>query len=112
MARGIPQQSLVELQKCRSGELLPPCPGSDRAVEARSVVLCVGQLVPRKEVNLMLDAAAYVQGEGMTFSFLIVGSGPEKPYLEERDGVGAALRPFPWPTTPRTHAWSIAVQTF
>jgi glycosyltransferase involved in cell wall biosynthesis len=35
-------------------------------------------------VDLLLDAVATVQAEGLSFSLLVVGSGPEKARLEQR----------------------------
>lgn len=48
----------------------------------RPVVLHVGQLTPRKGVELLLRAAAILQKEGVRFSLLLTGSGPEKPAAE------------------------------
>jgi glycosyltransferase involved in cell wall biosynthesis len=53
-------------------------------LEVRPVLLCVGQLIHRKGVDLLLDAVARVQAEGLRFSLLVVGSGPEKSRLEQK----------------------------
>jgi glycosyltransferase involved in cell wall biosynthesis len=81
---GVPRQDVVELQNCvpegayRNGQ--PPL----MQFETRPVLLCVGQLIRRKGVDLLLDAAARAQAEGLSFSLAVVGSGPEKPRLEQR----------------------------
>jgi glycosyltransferase involved in cell wall biosynthesis len=81
---GVPRQHVVELQNCvpEGGYLDEQLPLMQ--FEIRPVLLCVGQLIRRKGVDLLLDAVARVQAEGLTFSLLVVGSGPEKPRLEQR----------------------------
>jgi glycosyltransferase involved in cell wall biosynthesis len=51
-------------------------------IQARPVVLYVGQLIERKGVKSLLNAAAILQQDGCEFSLLIVGSGPDKEALE------------------------------
>jgi glycosyltransferase involved in cell wall biosynthesis len=50
----------------------------------KPVVLHVGQLIERKGVGLLLDAAATLQREGCRFSLLLVGNGRYKQELERR----------------------------
>jgi glycosyltransferase involved in cell wall biosynthesis len=82
---GVPQQRVVELQNS-----VPEHPYLDKRqpallqLEIRPVLLCVGQLIGRKGVDLLLDAAGHLQQEGLSFSLLVVGSGPEQPNLERR----------------------------
>jgi glycosyltransferase involved in cell wall biosynthesis len=84
ISRGVPRQNVVEIQNCvPEGPYLDDHPPLVQ-LETRPVLLCVGQLVPRKGVDLLLDAAACVQAEGLTFSLLLVGGGPERPLLEQR----------------------------
>jgi len=52
--------------------------------QPRPVVLYVGQLIERKGVKLLLDAAACVQRNGGEFSVLLVGSGRDKQALQHR----------------------------
>jgi glycosyltransferase involved in cell wall biosynthesis len=47
-------------------------------------LLCVGQLIARKGIDLLLNAAAVVQNRGREFSLLFVGSGPDKQILQDR----------------------------
>jgi glycosyltransferase involved in cell wall biosynthesis len=81
---GVPPHRIVEIQNCvPEGPYLAAEPPAVH-LGVRPVLLCVGQLVPRKGVDLLLEAAARVQAEGHTFSLLLVGSGPDRPLLERR----------------------------
>ena len=53
-------------------------------IQPRPVVLYVGQLIERKGVKSLLDAAAILQKAGCEFSLLLVGSGPDKEVLKHR----------------------------
>jgi glycosyltransferase involved in cell wall biosynthesis len=84
MSLGVPERAIVELQNCvPEGPYLRAAPPALR-LEIRPVLLCVGRLVPGKGVDLLLQAAARLQAEGLTFSLLVVGDGPEKPLLQRR----------------------------
>jgi glycosyltransferase involved in cell wall biosynthesis len=81
---GVPRSSIVELQNC---VFEGPYVGSTSpavALDVRPVLLCVSRLVPGKGVDLLLEAAACLQGDGLQFSLLLVGEGPELPRLEEK----------------------------
>ena len=43
-----------------------------------------GKLVPGKGVDLLVDAVAALQGEGLRLGLLLIGDGPERAALEER----------------------------
>lgn len=98
---GVPRPSIVELQNC-----VPEAPYmADRApavqLHPKPVVLCVSRLVPGKGVDLLLDAAAVVQAQGVRFSLLVVGDGPEKPALERKaEKLGMRDVRFHPPQTP------------
>jgi len=53
-------------------------------IQPRPVVLYVGQLIERKGVRSLLDAASSLQQNGCEFSLLLVGSGRDKQALEHR----------------------------
>jgi glycosyltransferase involved in cell wall biosynthesis len=53
-------------------------------LEPRPVVLYVGQLIERKGVKLLIGAAAELQTEGVGFTLLVVGDGPEKADLQRQ----------------------------
>src|SRR5215813_9647403 len=50
----------------------------------KPVVLHVGQLIERKGVGLLLDAAATLQRQGCEFSLLLVGNGRDREALQQR----------------------------
>jgi glycosyltransferase involved in cell wall biosynthesis len=52
-------------------------------IAPRPVLLHVGQLIARKGVEPLFRAAAELQQEGLTFSLLLVGNGPEKQNLQQ-----------------------------
>jgi glycosyltransferase involved in cell wall biosynthesis len=80
---GVDPGRVVELQNCvpeaHYTEAVPPA----FELNPRPVVLYAGQLVGRKGVDLLLNAARRVQAEGRAFSLLIVGDGPERQSLEQ-----------------------------
>jgi glycosyltransferase involved in cell wall biosynthesis len=53
------------------------------AIQPRPVILYVGRLVEPKGVRCLLDAAAMLQRDGLHFSILLVGDGPEKLALQQ-----------------------------
>lgn len=53
-------------------------------IEPRPVVLHVGQFIERKGIGPLLEAAAFLQKQGCKFSLLLVGSGCDKPAIEQR----------------------------
>jgi glycosyltransferase involved in cell wall biosynthesis len=79
---GVQRERVMELQNCVPEERFhePVAPAFD--LEPKPVLLCVGRLVPGKGVDLLLRAAARLQGDGQTFSLLVVGDGPERRSLE------------------------------
>jgi glycosyltransferase involved in cell wall biosynthesis len=52
-------------------------------IQPRPVLLHVGQLIPRKGIDLLFHAAAALQNEGHVFSLLLVGSGRDQQALEQ-----------------------------
>jgi glycosyltransferase involved in cell wall biosynthesis len=81
---GIPRERVLQIQNAvdehRFTQAAEPAPQR----QPRPVLLYVGQLIARKGVELLLNAAATVQAQGHEFSLLLVGSGPDKPILEQR----------------------------
>ncbi len=81
---GVSTGAVVEIQNCVAEEpYRVPVPPALR-LEVRPVLLSVGRLVPGKGVDLLLEAADALQREGLRFSLLLVGSGPDRPALERR----------------------------
>jgi glycosyltransferase involved in cell wall biosynthesis len=47
-------------------------------------LLFVGQLIPRKGVQYLLEAAAILRRQGKSFSIWIIGDGPQRKEIEQR----------------------------
>jgi glycosyltransferase involved in cell wall biosynthesis len=59
-------------------------PGGARNGQRQPLVLGVGRLVPQKDFELFLEAAALLVGRNPATGFAIVGDGPERAALERR----------------------------
>jgi glycosyltransferase involved in cell wall biosynthesis len=79
---GIPRNRIVEIQNSVDERLFGIPAARALNLEPRPVVLCVGQFIGRKGIDLLLDAASSLQGEGLMFSLLLVGSGPDRQRIE------------------------------
>lgn len=79
---GIPRERILQIQNCVDESLYtrPTQPAFN--LNPKPVLLYVGQMIGRKGVRLLLEAAARLQKEGWSFTLLLVGSGPEKESLE------------------------------
>ncbi|MCL1467697.1 glycosyltransferase [Argonema galeatum] len=82
LSLGIPKNKILQIQNCVDEQLYlePKAPKVQR--ETKPVFLYVGQMINRKGVDKLLEAAFKVQQEGHRFSLLLVGGGPEKTALE------------------------------
>jgi glycosyltransferase involved in cell wall biosynthesis len=80
---GIRQDRIVEIQNAVDERLFRADARPEFQIRPRPVLVCVGQLIMRKGVEQLLRTAAAVQKEGLDFSLVLVGSGPEKATLEE-----------------------------
>jgi glycosyltransferase involved in cell wall biosynthesis len=81
---GVKRDRILQLQNAVDEERFQAPVEPGWAIEPRPVVLYVGQLIERKGVRLLLDAAATVQQNGRDFSLLLVGSGRDKEALQNR----------------------------
>jgi glycosyltransferase involved in cell wall biosynthesis len=79
---GVRGEAIAELQNCvpEGAYLAPAAPAL--SLNPRPVLLYVGQLIRRKGLEPLLEAAAQAQIDGTEFSLLLVGGGPEQPALE------------------------------
>jgi glycosyltransferase involved in cell wall biosynthesis len=79
---GVPRDRILQIQNCVDEALfsveVPPLLN----LHPKSVLLYVGQMIARKGVKQLLEAAASIQREGFQFSLLLVGDGPESEYLK------------------------------
>jgi glycosyltransferase involved in cell wall biosynthesis len=80
----VPKQAVVELQNCVFERGYTETVSPAIQLEIRPVLLCVGRLVAGKGVDILLQAASRLQAEGLAFSLLVVGDGPEKLPLQQR----------------------------
>ena len=81
---GVPRERVLQMQNCVDESIYQrPTPPYLR-VEPKPVVLYVGQLIPRKGVELLLEAAAILQREGLIFSLVLVGSGINAPQINSK----------------------------
>jgi glycosyltransferase involved in cell wall biosynthesis len=80
---GVGADRIVEIQNAVDEKRFSADATADFQVHPRPVLLCVGQLVARKGVELMLAAAAALQTEGREFSLLLVGSGRNERDLKQ-----------------------------
>jgi glycosyltransferase involved in cell wall biosynthesis len=81
---GVRRERILQLQNAVDEERFKAPVEPAWAFEPRPAVLYVGQLIERKGVKLLLDAAASVQRNGGEFSLLLVGSGRDKQALQHR----------------------------
>ena len=102
---GVDRARILEIQNCVDERTYAARPPAAFDVSPRPVLLHAGQMIPRKGIAQLLDAAKSLQDEGVRFSILLVGSGPEREALERqvarsglanvhfKDGVPAARMP-------------------
>lgn len=81
---GVKRDVILQLQNAVDEQRFKAVVEPAWAIQPRPVVLYVGQLIERKGVKLLLDAAANVQKKGCEFSLLLVGSGRDKQALQQR----------------------------
>jgi glycosyltransferase involved in cell wall biosynthesis len=82
-SRGISRERILESQNAVDERLYTAHRKPEYTLEPRPVLLCAGRFVMRKGVEQLLNAAAAVQKEGLAFSLVLVGSGPDKLALEQ-----------------------------
>ena len=81
---GIPRDRILQIQNAVDEKPFIGNAQPQRTECVRPQFLCVGQLIARKGIDLLLNAAATVQSRGREFSLLFVGSGPDKQILLDR----------------------------
>jgi glycosyltransferase involved in cell wall biosynthesis len=82
-ALGVESNAVAELQNCVPERMYSAPTAPALCLEPRPVVLYVGQFIRRKGLELLLEVASRVQSEGLTFSLLLVGGGPEQEAIEQ-----------------------------
>lgn len=83
---GIPRADVVQIQNCVDERRFaaPVLPTLD--IHPRPVLLHVGQFVGRKGISQFLRSAAALQREGLVFSIVLVGSGPNRERVQQLVG--------------------------
>jgi glycosyltransferase involved in cell wall biosynthesis len=82
LSLGISSERVLEIQNNVDEQRFAADSGPMFRVRPRPVLLHVGQFIARKGIESLLYAAATLQGDGLDFSLLFVGSGPDKSGLE------------------------------
>ena len=83
LSLGVPSQWILELQNAANEEYFQTPAKAQFRVEPRPVLLYVGQFIARKGITHFLRAAAALQKKARAFSVLLVGSGRERPAVEQ-----------------------------
>jgi len=83
LSLGIDRRRILEIQNCVDECTFAARPPRAFDVSPRPVLLHAGQMIPRKGIAQLLEAAKALQDEGATFSVLLVGNGSERQALEE-----------------------------
>jgi glycosyltransferase involved in cell wall biosynthesis len=80
---GIPRDCIVQIQNGVDETRFSTDAPREFQVQPRPVLLHAGQLIARKGVDLLLKACGALQKEGLEFSLLLVGGGPDQETLEQ-----------------------------
>ncbi len=82
LSLGIARERILQVQNCVDERLYAfhSVPALD--IEPKPVLLHVGQMIARKGVAELLNSAAQLQQEGLIFSLVLVGDGPDRNDLE------------------------------
>ncbi|MRR54301.1 MAG: glycosyltransferase [Deltaproteobacteria bacterium] len=83
LSLGIPRRRILQIQNCVDESKYVSFPPPAFVIEPRPVLLYVGQLIGRKGVRQLLEAASRMQKREYLFSLLLVGKGSEQESLEE-----------------------------
>jgi glycosyltransferase involved in cell wall biosynthesis len=84
LSLSIERRRILEIQNCVDERTFAARPAPAFDVGPKPVLLHAGQMIPRKGISQLLDAAKALQDEGHTFSLLLVGNGPDRPALEQQ----------------------------
>jgi glycosyltransferase involved in cell wall biosynthesis len=84
LSLGIQRNRILQIQNAVDERNFAESLRYESDVRRRPTLLYVGQLIARKGVDLLLTAASAVQQSGRDFSLILVGSGPDKQFLEQR----------------------------
>lgn len=84
LSLGVPRSKILQVQNCVDETVFSQKVDPLFHLTPRPVLLYVGQLIGRKGLDLLLEAAARVQKKGHIFSLALVGDGPDENRLKEK----------------------------
>jgi glycosyltransferase involved in cell wall biosynthesis len=82
LSLGIERGRILEIQNCVDERSFQARPAPAFEPPVRPVVLHAGQMIPRKGLAQLLEAAKALQEKGWEFTLLLVGNGPDRTSLE------------------------------
>ena len=77
---GVPRMQISQIQNCVPQEIFQAIPARSSNLlksTGRPLLLTVGQLIPRKGLDKLIEACGRLARSGAKFSLVIVGQGPE-----------------------------------
>lgn len=81
---GVPRRRILQIQNCVPQEQFLAAPSPEKAWFAddpRPVIVTVGQLIPRKGVDKLIEACGRLAAEGRKFTLVAIGKGAERDRL-------------------------------
>lgn len=82
LSLGIARRRILQVQNCVDEEVYSKPVAAAMDLEPKPVLLHAGRLVALKGIASFLSAAARAQAQGLEFSILLVGDGPDQRALE------------------------------
>jgi glycosyltransferase involved in cell wall biosynthesis len=82
---GVPHERILQIQNCvpqETFQVVPSKPAGQFNNTQRPVILSVGQLVPRKGMDKLIEACGRLTKRGLQFSLILVGQGTERDHLQ------------------------------
>lgn len=84
LSLGVTEDRVLQIQNCVDESVYERDAAPTLTNLRKPVLLHVGQLIARKGLLPLLEAAAEVQASGKSFSLVLLGDGPDKTVLQEK----------------------------
>jgi len=81
---GVSRKDILQIQNGVDEHLFAPEGARTLNLSPKPVILHVGRMVRLKGIDYLLDACAVLQREGLEFSTVLVGDGPERPAIDSQ----------------------------